>query len=165
MINRINFFKKGSGLVEVLVAVFIFSIILGSLITASNTYLSGAEDNLKSTRGAYLAEEGIEAIKIMRDISWNNIGILSDNTDYYLYFDTSSSTNNTWRATSTISSLDSIYTRAFKLDSVFRDLEGRIITSSGTLDLNTRKVSVSVSWPSKNTITTKTLSTYITNII
>ena len=159
-----NNFKKGSGLVEILVAVFIFSIILGSLIEANNMYLSGAGENLKMTQGAYIAEEGIEAVKIMRDTSWTNISSLTDNTNYYLYFDTSSSTNNTWKATSTANSVN-IFTRTFKTNVFYRDSNGRIVTSGGILDTNTKKITVSVSWNSKNGTTTKTLSTYITNII
>ena len=162
---KINF-KKGSGLVEILVAVFVFSVILSSLIFTSSAYLSGAGDNLKSAKGAYIAQEGIEAVKIIRDTNWNTISALTDNTNYYLYFDTSSTTNNTWKATSTVSyaTVDSNFTRSFKLNSVYRDANGRI-QSSGTLDNNTEKVTVSVSWISKATTTIKTLSTYITNLL
>jgi len=162
--KKINY-KKGSGLAEILVAVFIFSIILGSLITASNKYLSGAGENLRSTQGVYIAQEGIEAVKIIRDTNWDIIDTLSDDMDYYLYFDISSSTNNTWEATSTFSSIDSIFTRTFKLNSVYRDSDGRIVSSGGTQDLNTKKVTVSVSWKLKTSTTTKSLSTYITNIM
>jgi prepilin-type N-terminal cleavage/methylation domain-containing protein len=162
--SKINF-KKGFGLVEIIVAVFVFSIVLGSLISASNMYISGAEENLKSTKGAYLAEEGIEAVKITRDANWANISALSNNTNYYLYFDTSSSTNNIWKATSTASLIDSIFTRTFKLEAVYRDSDGRITLSGGILDPNSKKVSVSISWPSKSTTTTKVLSTYIADIL
>jgi Tfp pilus assembly protein PilV len=162
--SKINL-QKGSGLVEILVAIFVFTIIVGSLITASNQYLSGAEENLKSVKGAYLGQEGIEAVKIIRDTNWSNISSLTAGTSYYLYFDTSSSTNNTWKATTTASFVDSVFVRTFKLTTVNRDANGRIVTSGGTLDTNTEKVTVSVSWPSKSTTTTKFLSTYITNII
>ena len=158
-------FQKGFSLVEILVATSIFTIVLGSLISFSNMYLSVAEDNLKSTKGAYLAQEGIEAVKIMRDADWNNVGSLADNVNYYLYFDTSSSTNNIWKATTTASFIDNVFIRTFKLNTVYRDSSGRIITTGGTLDSNTKKVSVSVSWPSKSTTVTKTLSTYIANIL
>jgi Tfp pilus assembly protein PilV len=158
-----NNFKKGTALVEILVAVFIFSVILGSLITASNMYLSGAGESLRLAKGAYLAQEGIEALKIMRDTSWGSISTLSDNTNYYLYFDISSSTNNTWKATSTETTIDSIYNRTFKFNSVNRDSSGRIVSNGGTLDSNTEKATVSVSWKLKGATTTKILSTYITN--
>jgi len=164
MSSKINF-KKGSGIVEILVAIFIFTIVLGSLITASNMYLSGAGESLKTAQGAYLAQEGIEAVKTIRDNSWNSISSLVDNTDYYLYFNISSSTNTFWEATSTAFGVDSVFIRTFKSDSVYRDSDGRIITNGGILDPNTKKVSVSVSWKSKSSTTTKTLSTYVANIL
>lgn len=156
--------KSGSGMVEILVAIFIFSIVLGSLITASNQYLTGAGDNLKYAKAAYIAEEGVEAVKIIRDTSWATITALSNNTNYYLYWNTSSSTNNTWYATTTSSLVDSSFTRTFQLEAVYRDSNGRI-QSSGTLDTNTKKVTVTISWSAKAATTTKSLSTYITNII
>lgn len=163
MSKQINF-KKGVGLVEIIVAVFVFTTVLGSLIAASNLYLSGAEDNLKSAKAAYLAQEGIEAIKIFRDIKWTNISSLTaSTTTYYLVWNTSSSTNNTWATTTTATTTDS-FTRTFKVYSVYRDSNGRIQTS-GTLDAYTRKAVVSISWLSKKGTTTKTLSSYITNVI
>lgn len=157
-------YKKGSGLVEILVAIFIFTLILGSLINASNMYLSSAIDSLESTKASYLAEEGIEAIKTIRDNNWNNISSLSNDTDYYLYFDTSSSTKNIWVSTTTSYFVDSIYDRRFRLGSVYRDANGRIVSSGGSLDPDTKIVTVSIIFTSRNSTTTKTLSTYITNI-
>ena len=157
--------QKGSGLVEILVAVFIFSIILGVLINASSSYFSGAGVNLLSTKAAYLAEEGIEAAKTIRDSNWNNISALLDNTNYYLYFDTASSTNNIWKATTTASIIDNNFIRTFKVNSVYRDANGRIISSGGSLSTTTEKLTVSVSWVSNNSTTTKSLSTYIANIL
>ncbi len=159
--KRLNL-KKGSGLVEILVAVFIFSIVLGSLITASNMYLSGAAENLNSAKGAYLGEEGIEAVKVIRDTGWNNISTLLGNVNYYLYFDTTSST---WLATTTPTTSDSNFVRTFEVGTVYRDSNGRIVSTGGTLDLNTKKITVSISWQSKNSTTTKNLSTYIMNIL
>ena len=157
--------KSGFGMVEILVAVFIFSLILGSLIAASNSYLSSAADNLRSTEAAYLAEEGVEAVKIIRDTGWANINAIPDNIDYYLYFNEASSTNKIWNATSTFSQSDQTFIRSFRLYSVYRDSNGRIITEGGTLDPNSKKVSVSVSWPSREGTTTKNLYAYITNIL
>ncbi len=105
------------------------------------------------------------AVKIIRDTGWGNITSFTDNTNYYLYFDTSSSTNNIWKATSTISLVDSIFTRTFKSNSVYRDINGRIVQSGGTLDLHTKKITVSISWKLKNATTTKLLSTYIADIL
>jgi Tfp pilus assembly protein PilV len=160
-----NNLQKGSGLVEILVAVFIFTLILTSLITASNLYLSGSEESLKIAEGAYIAQEGVEAVKIMRDVNWTNISSLTNDSKYYFVFDTSSSTNNIWKATTTASyeNMNS-FLRSFKVSAVYRDSNGDI-ASSGSLDQYTKKVVVSVSWKSKSATTTKTISTYIANIL
>ena len=115
-------YKKGMGLVEILVAVFIFSVVLGALITINNFYLSNSSKNIKLTKATYLAEEGIEAVRIIRDNSWSNISSLSNSVDYYLSFNIASST---WEATTSPSSIDS-YIRKFNLLEVERDINGKI---------------------------------------
>jgi len=153
-------FKKGIGLVEVLVAVFIFTIILSSLIFISNLYLSGATDNLRNTQAVYLAEEGIEGIKIIRDNSWNNILSIPENTKFFLSFSLASST---WQIID-IEEKIGVFSRSFVINSVNRDSNGDISTF-GTDDPNTKKITVNISWNSKKGFITKSLITYITNII
>jgi prepilin-type N-terminal cleavage/methylation domain-containing protein len=161
--GKINF-KKGVSLVELLIAIFIFSVVLGSLITVSNMYLSEAGDSLKSAKAAYFAEEGVEAMKTIRDAKWTNITNLSTSTIYYLTFNTASSTNYFWATTTTATSTDG-FTRKITISSVKRDATGHIISVGGTADANTRLINVSVSWISKKGTITKIISTYITNII
>jgi Tfp pilus assembly protein PilV len=151
--------QKGSGLVEILVAVFIITIILGSLVAVASMYLSNAKESLRSTQAAYLASEGIEAVKTIRDTSWDNITALVNGTDYYLYFDNNLSV---WKATTTKSSIGG-FSRILNISSVYRDSNYRIILSGGTIDTNTKKVTAYVSWNTKNSTTTKYISTYITN--
>lgn len=157
--ERLNI-KKGVGLVEVLVAVFIFTIILSSLILISNMYLSGAGDNLKLTQAAYLAEEGVEAVKVIRDNNWTNISDINLGQSYYLYFSTASST---WQATTTVIYVDD-FIRSFVLEEVKRNADGDI-SDFGDTDLKTKKLIVFVSWFGKTGETTKSLKTYITDIV
>lgn len=157
---KINF-KKGIGLVEVLVAVFIFTIILSSLILVSNMYLSGAGDNLKFTQAAYLAEEGIEAVKIVRDNDWNNISNISTNQNYYLSFDVASSS---WKALNGKGQVDG-FSRWFVLEDVKRDSTNKDISNIGDIDPKTKKLTVYISWLGKGGVTTKNISTYITDIV
>ena len=157
--------NKGTGLVEVLVATFIFSIILSALITASNSYFSNSEDSLKSEQAAYLAEDGVEAVKTIRDISWTNISSLSTTTNYYLYLDLSSSTNVLWRATTTATSSNPSFTRVLRLADVQRDVNGRIVSSGGTVDPKSKQVTVSLTWLAKSGTTTKSIVTYVTSAI
>ena len=159
-----NNFKKGISLVEILVAVFIFSIVLSSLVVATNMYISESGDSLKSAKAAYFAEEGIEAMKTIRDVKWANITSLSTSTAYYLTFNNSSSTNYFWSTTTTATSTDG-FTRKITISNVNRNSTGHIVSSGGTADASTKLITSSVSWLSKSGTTTKPLSTYITNII
>ncbi len=152
--------NKGIGLVEVLVAVFIFTIILSSLILISNLYLSGSTDSLRNTQAAYLAEEGIEGVKIIRDNSWDDILSILSNTQKFLSF---SSASSTWQVSDTKEEIG-VFSRSFIINSVSRDSNGDI-SVSGTDDPNTKKVTVNVSWNGKKGVVTKSLITYITNIV
>lgn len=151
--------KKGVGLVEVLVAVFIFTVILSSLILISNLYLSGATDSLRNTQAAYLAEEGVESLKTIRDNSWDNISSIPTDTEKYLSFSTASSS---WQVSNSEETVG-VFSRSFIINSVNRDSNGDI-SLSGTEDPNTKKVNMIVSWNGKNGVVTKNLITYITNI-
>ena len=165
------FLKKGIGLVEVVVAAAVFSVILFTLVTASNLYLSSANSNLQLVKATYLTQEGIEAVKTIRDSGWANIIVLATSTattsrDYYLVFST---TTSQWQAT-TSSSYKNIgsFTRSFNLGNVARGTSPLYkILPDMTNDQNsdTKLLIVNTSWQDKGNTITKTISTYITNIL
>lgn len=160
-----NNYKKGMMLVEMLVAVFIFSIILGILVTVNNLYLRGASSNLKSVKATYLAEEGMEALKIIRDTDWNNFQSLDEQSEYYFYF--SPGASSTWQATTSVfyKNIDSI-NRWFILEQVCRDIGDQIVDCEiGSPDLDIKKATVFVSWEDRGEIITKSMSSYLSNII
>jgi len=156
-------FTAGFSLVEVLVSVFIFTVILSILIGANNLYLSGADANLKLTKATYLAEEGIEALKIIRDTSWTDFyNIPADYDHLYFSYESASST---WKATTTDIKIDS-FSRSFILSDVYRDSNNIIVQNGGTVDPNTKEATVSISWIKRNGESiTKSMSAYIANII
>ena len=152
--------KKGIALVEVIVAASIILIFVSSLVTAYNLYLRMASSHGNKISAALLSEEGIEAVKMFRDESWDdNISTLIPDADYYLYFDGS-----TWVPTTTEIYIDGTYDRSFRLSEVYRDSSSDIIASGGSIDPDTRLVKVSVSWSERNSTTTKSISAYITNL-
>jgi Tfp pilus assembly protein PilV len=159
-------FKKGVGLIEVLVAAFIFSVILIALITANNIYLSSARSNLRIARASYLVEEGIEAVRTIRDRSpWLVISSLtSTSTLYYLSFSTST---NLWSMGTTSNSVDSDTVRYVTINPVYRDPSSQDIVTdgSGSLDTNTVRVSSYVSLLNNGTQVVKSISTYMTNLL
>jgi Tfp pilus assembly protein PilV len=156
-------FKKGIMLAEILIATFIFSVILGVLITINNLYVTSVSSSLKSIKAVYLAEEGMEAVRIIRDTNFENFKELTNGENYYLYF--SNSASSTWEATTSVSYKNtSGIDRWFVLGSVRRSY-GKITEGDGELDENTRKLTVYVSWNDRDKTNEKTLFTYLTKNI
>lgn len=158
-----NFNKRlnhGLTLVEVLIATSIILVFLVSLLGVHTLYLKTAFTNGNVVKGAYLVEESVEAVRFLRDSSWSaNIAPLSLNVNYGLVFDAG-----TWQATTTNIRVDNIFERVMAFSAVYRDASGDIVSSGGTLDPDILLVISSVSWANGGVITTKSISTYITNI-
>ncbi|MDO8493030.1 MAG: hypothetical protein Q7S19_00590 [bacterium] len=151
--------NNGSGIIEVVVGLAIISVGIFSILRTYNYYIKFAIAHRYDVQLALLAEEGIEAVKLLRDTGWaTKITPLSSGTNYSLAYATSS-----WASTTTIKYIDGRFNRTFILSDVYRDSNDRI-ASSGTLDPNTKKVIVSVFARNILATTTKSISTYITNI-
>ncbi len=160
----INFFKNkynvGSALVEVMIACSIFSILSFSLISATNKGINLSNVALRQVQASFLLEEGAESVKIIRDNNWSNITGFTNNTNYYTSFNT---TTNTVSLSTTSNTIDNFFTRTIVFSPVSRDANDDIATS-GTVDSGTKKVTVTVSWPSAGVTLSKSLSFYISNI-
>ncbi len=65
-----NNFKKGQGLLEIVVAVGILVTGVFSAITLMSTSLNAVKENEARLLGGNLAREGVEAARIMRDTNW-----------------------------------------------------------------------------------------------
>ena len=154
-------FQGGFGLVEVLVGSSIIAAVLISLLGVAGNFIRVSHATVRTTQGVYLLEEGVEASRLIRDGGWTaNIVPLSVGATYRFAWDTST---DTWVPTTTIHYIDGMFDRTFTLSDVYRNADDDI-AGSGTLDPNTRLVTVTVSWrgPSEAT-TSKSISTYITN--
>jgi len=148
----------GFSLIEVVVGVSIIATVLISLVSTYGLFLNAALENTKKIQSAYLLEEGLEAIRSIRDESWSvNITPLETNVNYGLIFSDSK-----W-STSTPSFVDNVFWREFSVEEVERDLSDDI-TSSGIPDPNTKFFTVSVSWLDDGATTTKSISTYLSKI-
>lgn len=155
----ISNFKKGSGLVEVVVGLAIIFTSIFVLIKTYNYYLKVALSHKGDVQASILLEEGVEVIKILRDSSWDTkIAVLTPGTYYSLAY-----TGSTWTATTTNNYIDGVFNRTFVLGEVYRDTNDEI-SLSGTSDIGTRKVTVFVSYLTLFGTTTKQMSAYITNL-
>ena len=152
--------QRGIGLVEVLVGVSIISASLVGLIGAFNLYVRAGLSNTEKLQALFLAEEGLEAVRFLRDSSFGgNIVPLSTATDQYLYFEMG-----TW-SLSPVATTTDIFTRTIVLDDVYRRTSDNDIVSVSSsdpkvLDPDARKVTVIVSWGRGTT----TIITYITDL-
>ncbi len=134
--------NKGLTLVEVVIASAIILAAIVTLLGVHTLYLKVALANTDSVKAAFLLEEGIEETRYLRDDSWSaNIAGL----------------------TSTTTSIDN-FERMVTLSAVYRDSNGDIVSSGGTLDTNTKLITSSVSWMVNGATTTKSISTYLTNL-
>lgn len=132
--------SRGITLVEVLVAVGIVSLTSIFIGLTVFQFAESRKELLHETNKMYLAEEGYEIIRLLRDENWVNLSGLTTNTDYYLQVSD---------ATLTIGTVPEIingrYTRLFKLLPVYRNVTTQeIVSSGGVLDNDSFKVEVSV---------------------
>lgn len=152
--------QQGIGLVEVLIASSIIVVGVLTIIEAFNIYVSYALANNGNVQAAYLMEEGLETMTFFRDNGWTTyISKLSTTTTYYL-----KTVSSTWATTTTQQYVDSQFVRKLTLTDVNRDASGYIVSSGGTYDPNTKKITVTIEYSQGHATTTRSMSTYIANI-
>ena len=161
--NKKNAGRKiaGMSLVEVIVGAAIIGTAMVTIVGVFGGLSKLSYRNTARIQAAMLSEEGIEAIKTMRDAGWSaKISPLntSGNTVYRLYW-----TGTAWTSTTTSSKIDNTFERTFMVYTVERDASFNVVSSGGTTDTNSRKVVVTVSWQDDGAIVTKSLEDYIFN--
>ncbi len=153
-----KFFTQGFTLVEVLISSAIILAIVIALLAVHSMYLKTALGNAESIQASYLAEEGLEVVRFWRDSSWNGkIAPLSLNTAYGLSF-----SGSTWSTTTsrTVGSFE----RSITVTAVMRNASSDIVSAGGSVDSDTLLITSSVSWSKGGATTTKSISTYLTNL-
>lgn len=150
--------RRGMGLIEVLVAAAIIALIIAGISSLHRLLIVSSREVIRGTQAALLAEEGLEAARVLRDEAWLNIGSLTDGTAYTLAW-----TGSAWSTTTVPALVDGIFDRRITVSHVYRDSNDDI-AASGTLDPHTYRVDATVSWLSGSATTSRTMSTYIGEI-
>lgn len=151
--------KGGFTALEALVASAVTLVVIASVTAAMNVYLRAHSEALKATKAAFLAEEGMEAVRSLRDAGWtSNVAAVPAGQERHFSFDGSA-----WSLSATPTLIDSVYHRTVRLDSAYRNASGKL-ASSGTLEPNVRKATVTVSWQNRGATTTRALTAYVANI-
>lgn len=148
----------GFSLVEVLVACSIISMITLTVMSAASRGIELSSRALKQVQASMLMEEGVEAVKSVRDANWSNISNLPLGNSYLSF-------SNVWSLSNTnqVEVVDGTFTRTIRLSEVRRDGNDDI-ASSGTVDPGTKKVTVSVSWNSSGQTISKEINFYLSDI-
>jgi len=153
----------GFGVIEVLIASGIIGATIFSLyyIFVLGTRLSSDAGNKVS--GNFLAEEGLEAARFLRDSGWHaNISGLTPGTNYYVAFN---KINSAWSiAASAPAPIDGVFYRTLTVENVSRDSDDNIVSSGGTVDPYTKKINIEVAWQGSGATSTILLSTYLADL-
>lgn len=139
-----------------LITMFLFGI--AEVGKIASRVIDSASLRLQAT---FILEEGVEAVKGRRDSGWAaNIASLTLDNDYWLNF-----SGGTWTLTSASQPfIDQRFDRSVRISAVRRNSSDDIADTGGTIDPDTKKITVSVAWSERGVTTTATLSTYITNL-
>jgi hypothetical protein len=156
--KRHGIFSAGAGLIEVMIAASIVTLLVAGITSVYRLAIRSSREVIRGTQSSLLAEEGLEAVRVIRDASWDVIDNASIGTSYTLLW-----TGTTWALTGTPSMINGTFDRRVVFGDVYRNA-GDDIADSGTLDTDTMRVDVTVSWHTGVATTSRTVSTYVGNL-
>lgn len=131
------------------IGIGIISVSLVAIGLSINTYVAARSALLNNLKATYLAEEGYEIIRAVRDTNWNTIDALTANSTYYL------NVSGAAPAITTIPEIiDTNFRRSFVVRNVYRNNNDDIVSSttpSATIDDGSRQFDMFVSGPNGTT--------------
>ena len=158
--KKFGIFKnsRGMGLIEILIVVAILGIGFSAIISFLIFSRGVSHQTIRNTEATSLAEEGVEAVRRMRDQSWSNVSAAGT---YYPVI-----SGGSWTLDgSDPGPINNLYTRTVRFDNVYRNDANDNIAASGTLDSNSKKLTIRVFWQEGSRNKEVVLTTYITNFL
>lgn len=126
--------------IEAVVGVAIAGLILVYSMQAISNFINGARTVVEKTEALYLAEEGLELLRFVRDRNWSTFAATPTNTTRYL------SIGSTAVTITTTPEVIGNFTRSIQTQVVRRDAASNdIVQSGGIVDNDSRYVVVTVS--------------------
>ncbi|MCR4306825.1 MAG: type II secretion system GspH family protein, partial [Candidatus Yonathbacteria bacterium] len=116
MFTRKQKAQRGFGVVEIIVGASVISIALFGLVSTFQNSLRISRETGRIIEARFLTEEGLEAMRIMRDGGWSNVGSLATSTPLYLVF-----SGGTWATTTTQTFINRTFLRSVVVEDVRRD--------------------------------------------
>lgn len=151
-------FQSGQSLIELVVAIGISALLIPALFTGLLASRDGKAQLAQRSQATTLLKEANEAIRNIREKGWTTFAV---NGTYHPQISGSS-----WTLANNSEVING-FTRSLVISDVFRDANGTIVSSGGTVDPSTKKVVTTVSWtlpyPSSMQSTTY-LTRYLNNL-
>lgn len=150
-------FQKGQSILEVIVAVAIFSLIGAAMASMAVGSFTALTQGGEQTEAVNLAQEGIEAVRAIRDRAWNeniyNKSSIAVNSNEWIF--------NGEGTEETIGQ----YARTITFSDVCRDNNDEIVVCPGDyIDVHSKKATVIVSWEIRSGVVNSVQKiTYLTN--
>ncbi len=157
---------KGQTLFEIVIALAIFSMVASILVSVSLGGFTALTQGGDQTKASALAEEGLEALRSIRDGAWNELRPPAGSQTAMISGAIAVSGNQwVFNAGAPVETIGK-FSRAITLEAVCRDLVTRVITvcPAGVPDPHTERATVTISWETRPGVSNNiTRSAYITS--
>ena len=162
--------NKGFSVIEILIAIFIIVVALGSILNVAVLSLKSSFDARTTLEAQSYAQEALEAVRNFRDgVVWNaddpaneydGLGIVAKGVAYRI----SKSSDNPprWKLLQGQEILGK-FARGIVFEQGLRDSQNNLVASAGTSDPDTVKVTATVSWNEQGIAKQLQLLMYLTN--
>lgn len=149
--------QSGQSLVELLVAIGLATLILPALLTGLVASRGGRAQQDQRVIATAQLKQAQEAVRAVAGLSWSNV---ETNGTYHPVI-----SGNSWTLVSGTQNIDGLIL-SVTISDTLRDSSGAIVSSSGTVDLSTKKITILVSWdtPLTSNVTATTYLTRHTNL-
>ena len=165
--------QGGFTLIEAIVAITVFVVSVAGMIQLTLVARSSSDQGRDVTQASNYLQEGVEAVRSIRDAGWANITAITSETDYRL---TPQSATPPWVLSPGSEAISGTkFTRTLRFSDVRRsEDDGNVALSSGDNicigtgcgaydDPDTRRVTVTVSWQQGTRTVSRQIYAYITN--
>lgn len=145
-----NKYSQGVTVVEILIGVSLFALIVVFVTHTLTLYFVNAGLVQEKTKALYLAEEGQEVMRYLRDENWDYFTDLTPGDTYYLEVSTSTLTT-----TMTNTLIEGLYTRSVVITQAYRDDDNDLVTSGtpgASVDSESFIITTTVSWGSGESV-------------
>jgi type II secretory pathway pseudopilin PulG len=133
----ININRQAQSLIEIMLALALAAVLLPAIFAGLANSWEGQAQQRQREYAVGLVREAQEAARGVRDGGWLN---LPSNGMYHPVINSGQ-----WALVAGSEVVEG-YTRSITVADVYRDLNGNIVTTGGTLDRSTKKITSAVSW-------------------